>query len=59
MPLGALTAISLALKRWNGQYLYISPENETVIVRTGIDEGIDTWIVPLYEIVTYTGAPVN
>lgn len=43
----------------HGQYLYVSPENDTVIVRTGTEEGIDTWIVPLYEIAMYTGSPAN
>ncbi|HWQ72433.1 MAG TPA: serine hydrolase [Desulfitobacteriaceae bacterium] len=43
----------------HGQYLYISPESETVIVRTGTEEGIDTWIVPLYEIAAYIGSSAN
>lgn len=40
----------------HGQYLYISPENDTVIVRTGEEEGEpDTWIDVLYQIALYTG----
>lgn len=40
----------------HGQYLYISPQNDTVIVRTGTDEGeIDTWIVPMVQIAAYAG----
>ena len=38
-----------------GQYLYVSPENETVIVRTGTAEGINTWILPLYQMAAHTG----
>lgn len=38
----------------HGQYLYISPENNTVIVRTGIEEGkIDLWINVLYQMAVY------
>lgn len=41
----------------HGQYLYISPENDTVIVRTGTEEaGIDSWIIPLYQIAVYAGS---
>ena len=39
----------------HGQYLYLSPENETVILRTGTTEGMDTWIVPLYQLAVYVG----
>jgi CubicO group peptidase (beta-lactamase class C family) len=43
-----------------GQYLYISPENNTVIVRTGTEEGtIDTWIVALYQMAVYAGSLKN
>jgi CubicO group peptidase (beta-lactamase class C family) len=41
----------------HGQYLYISPENNTVIVRTGNEEGeLDTWIDVLYQISMYAGS---
>ncbi len=44
----------------HGQYLYLSPENNTVIVRTGTEEGtIDTWIVALYQIAMYAGSLKN
>jgi CubicO group peptidase (beta-lactamase class C family) len=43
----------------HGQYLYISPENETVIVRTGNEEGIDTWLIPFYNIAVHIGNPAN
>jgi CubicO group peptidase (beta-lactamase class C family) len=37
-----------------GQYLYVSPENNTVIVRTGTEEGaIDAWVVALYQVAAY------
>lgn len=40
----------------HGQYLYISPDNDTVIVRTGTEEGdLDTWIDVLYQIAMYAG----
>lgn len=43
-----------------GQYLYISPENDTVIVRTGTEEGaIDTWIEVLYQMALYSGSLEN
>jgi CubicO group peptidase (beta-lactamase class C family) len=38
----------------HGQYLYISPENNTVIVRTGTEEGeIDMWIAVFYQMAVY------
>lgn len=41
----------------HGQYLYISPENDTVIVRTGTEEGeLDTWIDILYQMALYAGS---
>jgi CubicO group peptidase (beta-lactamase class C family) len=39
----------------HGQYLYVSPENDAVIVRTGTTEGMDTWIVPLYQMAVHVG----
>ncbi len=42
----------------HGQYLYVSPENNAVIVRTGTGEkGIDTWIAPLYQLAWYVESP--
>lgn len=43
----------------HGQYLYVSPENETVIVRTGTAEGIDTWILPLYQMAVHAGGGIG
>jgi CubicO group peptidase (beta-lactamase class C family) len=41
----------------HGQYLYVSPENDTVIVRTGTEEGeIGTWIGVLYQVAAYAGS---
>jgi CubicO group peptidase (beta-lactamase class C family) len=40
-----------------GQYLYVSPENDTVIVRTGTEEGpIDTWPTVFYQMAVHAGS---
>lgn len=40
-----------------GQYIYVSPENDTVIVRTGKSEGqVDWWPDVLKQIAAYTGS---
>ncbi len=40
----------------HGQYLYVSPENDTVIVRTGTEEGpVDTWPVVFYQMAMHAG----
>ncbi len=41
----------------HGQYLYVSPENDTVIVRTGTEEGpVDTWPVVFYQMAMHLGS---
>jgi CubicO group peptidase (beta-lactamase class C family) len=40
-----------------GQYLYVSPENDTVIVRTGTEEGpVDTWPTVFYQMAVHAGS---
>lgn len=40
-----------------GQYLYVSPDNDTLIVRTGISTGgVDWWPDVLRDIAAYTGS---
>lgn len=40
-----------------GQYIYVSPENDTVVVRTGLSEGgLDWWPETLRDIAAYAGS---
>ena len=43
-----------------GQFLYISPENDIIIVRNGIESGkVDWWPDVLEEVVNITGSAIK